>query len=193
MSLRNIIKIILASLIIGSLSVLYVTKYFSGDSTEKNGIWFTISPSKQSSSDPYKTIYQIRHSYLPLGRVEGLSFWTDHDDNNKFLYSNCTYLLEGVHIKTSFFTIYVADYYLHPIMHGNHASAISSYDLVQEKAGKFFIYLSAYPQNNNWLQTTNINKYKLVLNLYNTPFIAPSGLHKLVLPKIKRLFCGVPS
>lgn len=192
-TIKAIIIVISLSLILGLLSVFVSEKYFKGFNNLTINNWHKLGMNDQKNPDPYKSLYYIWNGIIAPSKVEGLSYWLQSDQNGRPLQPNCTYKLHSSPIATEFFTIYTTDSNFHTIYNAQLPTALNSSDLVLDETGNFTILISKYPQSNNWLATLAEQPFYIILNLYNTPFVSPSGVTPLILPTVELLYCGTPN
>ncbi|WP_370932008.1 DUF1214 domain-containing protein [Bartonella sp. DGB1] len=193
--LRNIFSIviiILLSVLLAIISANYTVKNFSGFNKRIEDIWINSPYASSKQADPYEKAYSIHNAIITLGKAEGLSFWTKTDSNRKLLQANCDYKLTIFNLPADFFTIYATNNQLAPLKNTNNFPYfLLSKQLVKNQDNNAIIYVSKQPYSGNWLSINSNSNYMLVINLYNTPLVTPSGVRKVKMPKIEKLSCNI--
>lgn len=177
--------------LLGTLSVHYMTRHFEGFGKRQEGQWTTSPHGSSAAADPYEKAYERHYAMLTLGKAEGISFWTARDTAGQPLKSHCTYKITGKLLPAEFFTLYAADNQLTPLPGRlGFPNFIVSKDLVSDVGGNFEVIVSPELHAQNWLAIGKSKKnYRLVINLYNSMLVAPSGVHTLTMPKVQLKTC----
>lgn len=181
---------LILGIIAGIASADYSIKNFSGFGKRKEGIWVSAPNASSKQSEPYEKAYDIHNAIITLGKAEGLSFWTKIDSKGEKLNPKCTYKLSGRGLPAEFFTIYAANYKLAPLTYNSdYPEVLISRTIIKDNDQSYNIYVSPHTHEQNWLAVNSADPYMLVINLYNTPLVSPSGLRTVEMPSITKISC----
>ena len=130
--------------------------------------WTAWPKTGTADPDPYARASIARKGRLPIALGDGVSFNVHADDNGKLLDGRCDIVLSGITPAARFWTLtlYNTD--------GNlRANSINRYgftseEIVRRADGNFEIVVAPRANPGNWLPTGGIERYQLVLRLYDT-------------------------
>jgi hypothetical protein len=119
-------------------------------------------------ADPYARASIARSGRLPTALGDGVSFTVQFDDNGKALDGRCDVVLSGITPTARFWTLtlYNADGAL--VANSVTRYGFTSQEIVRRADGSFEIVVGPRAQPGNWLPTGGIERYELLLRLYDT-------------------------
>jgi hypothetical protein len=130
-----------------------------------------------------------RTGEVPLGAGEGLSFTADKDSNGEPLSGRCIYTVEGETPAARLWTLTAYDGAGRLMVNVAHRPGFHSREIVREPDGKMRVTVAASVEPGNWLPIGPVDKFKLVLRLYDTPLTTGSQIADLVMPAIRKATC----
>ena len=153
------------------------------------GSW-TAWPSEGSTdADPYSLAMLARTGEVPLGAGEGISFTAETDADRAPLSGRCTYEVSGETPAARMWTLTAYDSTGHLMVNIARRPGFHSREIVREADGTFFIAVAATVEPGNWLPIAPVDKFELVLRLYDTPLTTGSQIAGLVMPAIRKASC----
>ena len=192
--LKNALLTLLALTIaigLGGGSVWYALNAQSGGGAIRIGPWTAFPDIGTLDADPYSKARVARQGALTLGRAEGLSFIAEADSSGEGLRRECRYTIEGGSPTARFWTLYVADVALDPIASGRpHQAALHSYEILRQADNSSVITVARNAVPGNWLPVSGTGPLRFVLNFYDTPIAASTGLSDVKLPAIVKVGCN---
>ncbi len=192
--LKNALLTLLALVIaigLGGGSVWYTLDAQSGGGAIRIGPWTAFPDIGTLDADPYSQARVARQGALTLGRAEGLSFIAEADSAGEGLRRECSYTVEGGFPTARFWTLHVADLTLDPIASGRpHQAALHSYEILRQPDNSAVITVAAQAAAGNWLPVNGTGPLRFVLNFYDTPIAASTGLSDVKLPAIAKVGCN---
>jgi len=119
-------------------------------------------------ADPYARASIARTGRLPTALGDGVSFTVQFDDNGKALDGRCDVVLSGITPTARFWTLtlYNADGGL--VANSVTRYGFTSQEIVRRADGSFEIVVSPRANPGNWLPTGGVERYELLLRLYDT-------------------------
>lgn len=133
------------------------------------GAWTAQPRSGTVDIDPYARAAVERSGELPIGIGDGVTFVAKTDDNDRPLDGRCVALLKGITPQARFFTITLYDPNGGLISNVLSRSGFTSEELIRRSDGSFEISIGPRARPGNWLPTGGVEKYVLLLRLYDTP------------------------
>jgi hypothetical protein len=132
------------------------------------GSWTAWPKTGTLDADPYARASIARTGQLPVALGDGVSFTAQSDDNGKLLDGRCDVVLSGVTPAARFWTLtlYNVDGALVP--NSIERFGFSSQEIVRHADGSFEIVAAPRAQPGNWLPTGGVERYALILRLYDT-------------------------
>jgi len=177
----------------GSLSADYALRHFGGFDTLRLGQWAAYGQTPPDRpADAYSRAAAARSGAIQLGRAEGISFFLDKDDYGRPLSGRCRYMLAGEAPEARFFTLYPVSAAKIPLAgagFGGRPAKLFSQDIIRMESGAFRIIISPQAEAGNWLAAPQ-GRFRLQLNLYDTPITAMTGLSRPAMPVLTRLKGG---
>lgn len=132
------------------------------------GAWTARPKMGTTDADPYARASIARIGFLPTAVGDGVAFAAQADDDGKPLDGRCDVVLAGITPAARFWTVtlYNLEGELAANSVGRHG--FSSQEIVRHADGSFSIVVAPRAQPGNWLPTGGIERYTLVLRLYDT-------------------------
>jgi hypothetical protein len=130
--------------------------------------WDAFPKTGTADADPYARASIARSGRLPIALGDGVSFSVQEDDDGKKLDGRCDVVLQGITPTARYWTLtlYNAD-------GGLVANSLSRYGFTSEEItrrsdGSFEIVVAPRAKPGNWLPTGGVERYELILRLYDT-------------------------
>ena len=154
------------------------------------GAWTARPRSGTVDIDPYSRAAIVRSGELPLGAGDGVAFTATADDNGKPLDGSCDVIVSGVTPAARFWTLTLYDLNGHVVPNPLERYAFTSQELVRRSNGAFDIRIAARARAGNWLPSSGVARYNLVLRLYDTPVgVATRARRDAPMPAISTESC----
>jgi hypothetical protein len=154
------------------------------------GSWTAWPKTGTADADPYARASIARTGQLPTALGDGVSFTAQADENGKLLDGRCDVVLAGITPAARFWTLtlYNAAGELAANSVGRHG--FSSQEIVRQADGSFEIVVAPRAQPGNWIPTGGIERYALVLRLYDTAVgIATKAGREVPMPSVTTRGC----
>jgi hypothetical protein len=133
------------------------------------GTWTARPRNGTADIDPYSRATIVRNGELPIGTGDGIAFTASRDDRNRALDGRCDVVVSGVTPPARFWTLTLYDNKGHLVANSLQRYGFTSEEIVRGSDGGFEIRLAARSRAGNWLPTGGIERYTLMLRLYDTP------------------------
>jgi hypothetical protein len=133
------------------------------------GSWTAWPRTGTADADPYARATIARTGQLPVGLGDGVSFTARQDGSGRLLDGRCEVTVQGVTPAARFWTLtlYNADGKL--VANSMNRYGFTSQEIVRRADGSFEVTISPRASDGNWLPTGGVERYLLVLRLYDTP------------------------
>ena len=120
-------------------------------------------------ADPYARASIARSGRLPIALGDGVSFTVHEDDDGKLLDGRCDVVLSGITPVARYWTLtlYNPDGALVANSVGRYG--FTSEEIARKADGTFEVVVGPRANAGNWLPTGGVERYLLVLRLYDTP------------------------
>ena len=105
----------------------------------------------------------------PIGSGDGVAFYANADDAGQPLDGRCDVLLSGITPQARFWTITLYDPEGRLVANSAQRHGFTSQEVIRNANGSFDITVAPRARPGNWLPTGGVEKYLLVLRLYDTP------------------------
>ncbi len=154
------------------------------------GSWTAWPKTGTADADPYARASIARTGQLPTALGDGVSFTAQADENGKLLDGRCDVVLAGITPAARFWTLtlYNGAGELAANSVGRHG--FSSQEIVRQADGSFEIVVAPRAQPGNWIPTGGIERYALVLRLYDTAVgIATKAGREVPMPSVSTRGC----
>lgn len=140
--------------------------------------------------DPYSRATITRSGELPIGAGDGIAFTARADDKNKRLDGRCDVVVSGVTPPARFWTLTLYDSKGHLVANTLQRYGFTSEEVVRGSDGNFAIRVAARARSGNWLPTGGIERYTLMLRLYDTPVgVATRSKRDAPMPAVATVGC----
>ena len=133
------------------------------------GAWTAWPKTGTAEIDPYARATIARSGELPIGSGDGVAFFTSSDDAGRALDGRCVVTLSGVTPAARFWTVTLYDPDGRLVPNAADRYGFTSQEIARNADGSFEIVIAARARPGNWLPTGGIDRYVVVLRLYDTP------------------------
>jgi hypothetical protein len=131
------------------------------------GAWTANPKIGTSDIDPYARATIARSGELPLGSGDGIAFVAHSDDSGRRLNGQCDVVLSGTTPSARFWTIALYDPEGRLVPNTLNRQGFTSQEILRRNDGTFEITVAPRPRAGNWLPTAAVERYILVLRLYD--------------------------
>jgi hypothetical protein len=132
------------------------------------GTWTSFPKTGTTDADPYARASIARTGRLPTALGDGVSFTAQSDDKGKALDGRCDVVVSGVTPASRFWTITLYNPVGELIANTVDRHGFTSQEIVRRADGSFAIVVAPRASAGNWLPTGGVERYILVLRLYDT-------------------------
>ncbi len=132
------------------------------------GSWTAWPKTGTAEADPYARASIARTGQLPIALGDGVSFTAQSDDKGKLLDGRCDVVLSGVTPAARFWTVTLYNKDGEMASNSVERFGFSSQEIVRHADGSFEIVVAPRAKPGNWLPTGGVDRYALVLRLYDT-------------------------
>jgi hypothetical protein len=154
------------------------------------GAWTARPRTGTSEIDPYARASIARSGELPIGTGDGIAFTATTDDQKKPLDGRCDVVVSGVTPAARFWTLTLYDTKGRLVPNALQRYGYTSQEIVRAADGAFEIRLASRSRAGNWLPTSALERYVLMLRLYDTPVgVATRTQRDAPLPVIATVGC----
>jgi hypothetical protein len=138
---------------------------FGGLSIES---WTAWPKSGTVDADPYERASIARSGRLPTAMGDGVSFILTSDDDGKSLDGRCEVVVSGITPAARFWTVTLYNRDGGLVANSTNRYGFTSQEVVRHADGSFEIVVAPRANSGNWLPTGGVERYELVLRLYDT-------------------------
>ena len=154
------------------------------------GAWTARPRTGTVDIDPYSRATITRNGELPIGTGDGIAFTASTDDKKKALDGRCDVVVSGVTPAARFWTLSLYDNKGHLVANALQRYGFTSQEIVRGADGGFEIRIASRSRAGNWLPTGGIERYSLMLRLYDTPVgVATRTQRDAPMPQIATVGC----
>jgi hypothetical protein len=154
------------------------------------GAWSASPRSGTADIDPYARAVVARSGELPIGSGDGIAFIARTDDAGRPLDGRCDITLTGVTPVARFWTLTLYDPQGYLVGNALQRYGFTSQEVVRSADGAFGIRVSPRARSGNWLPTGGLDRYMLVMRLYDTPVGVASRMQRdTPMPSITSVGC----
>jgi hypothetical protein len=154
------------------------------------GAWTAWPKTGTADIDPYARANIARTGELPVGSGDGVAFYARSDDEGRTLDGRCDIVLSGITPQARFWTMTLYDPEGRLVANSVQRQGFTSQEIVRRADGSFEIVVGPRARPGNWLPTGGIERYILVLRLYDTPVgVATRTAREAPMPAIARRSC----
>jgi hypothetical protein len=155
------------------------------------GAWTAWPRSGSVDIDPYARAIIARSGELPIGTGDGVAFYARTDDAGKDLDGRCTFVLSGMTPPARYWTLTLYDPEGRMVANAIDRHGFTSAEIVRDVGGRFAVSVGPRARAGNWLPSGGIERYVLVLRLYDTPIgVASMTSREGPMPAIARKDCS---
>jgi len=143
-----------------------------------------------SEIDPYARASIARSGELPVGTGDGVAFQASTDDKKRPLDGRCDVVVSGVTPAARFWTLTLYDTKGHLVANSLQRYGFTSQEIVRGSDGGFEVRVASRSRAGNWLPTAALERYTLMLRLYDTPVgVATRTQRDAPMPSIATVGC----
>jgi hypothetical protein len=154
------------------------------------GAWTAWPRHGTAGIDPYARAMVARSGQLPVGSGDGLAFRARSDDEGAPLDGRCDVVLSGMTPQARYWTLTLYDPDGALVRNSVSRHGFTSHEIVRRANGSFEITVSPRSRPGNWLPTGGIERYALMLRLYDTPVgVATRTQRDAPMPSIATVGC----
>ncbi|MGP9811856.1 DUF1214 domain-containing protein [Rhodopseudomonas sp. NSM] len=154
------------------------------------GAWTARPRAGTAEVDPYARAAIARSGELPIGAGDGIAFTATADDAKRPLDGRCDIEVSGVTPPARFWTLTLYDPRGHLVANNLERYGFTSQEILRAADGAFRIRVAARSRAGNWLPTGGVERYMLVLRLYDTPVgVATRTQRDAPMPSIATVGC----
>jgi hypothetical protein len=154
------------------------------------GAWTAWPKNGTAGIDPYARAMVARTGELPVGSGDGVAFYARTDDGGQVLDGRCDVTLSGITPQARFWTLSLYDPEGWLVANSVQRYGFTSQEIIRRADGTFEITIGPRARPGNWLPTGGVEKYLLVLRLYDTPIgMATRSGRDAPMPSIARRAC----
>lgn len=133
------------------------------------GSWTAWPRTGTSDIDPYARASVARSGELPIGSGDGVAFVARGDDRGRPLDGRCDVSVSGITPAARFWTLTLYDGQGNLVSNSLQRYGFTSQEIVRSADGAFEIRIAARSRAGNWLPTGGLDRYLLMMRLYDTP------------------------
>lgn len=154
------------------------------------GSWTAWPKTGTADADPYARAAIARTGRLPTALGDGVSFAAQSDDKGKLLDGRCQVVLSGVTPTARFWTLTLYNPEGELVTNSVERYDFSSQEIVRHADGSFEIVVAPRAHSGNWLPTGGIERYALVMRLYDTAVgVSTKAGREIPMPSITTRSC----
>jgi len=154
------------------------------------GSWTAWPKTGTMDADPYARATIARTGQLPIALGDGVSFTVQADDNGKLLDGRCDVVLSGVTPAARFWTLTLYNANGALVANSVNRYGFTSQEIVRNADGSFEIAIGPRANPGNWLPSGGVERYALVLRLYDTAVgVSTKAGREVPMPNIKTRIC----
>jgi hypothetical protein len=154
------------------------------------GAWTAWPKTGTAEADPYARATIARTGQLPIGLGDGVSFSAQADDNGKIFDGRCDVVVSGTTPTARFWTLTVYNIDGQLVANSVNRYGFTSQEIVRRADGSFEIVVAPRANSGNWLPTGGVERYLLVLRLYDTAVgVSTRAGREAPMPAIKTRIC----
>jgi hypothetical protein len=132
------------------------------------GSWTAWPKTGTVDADPYAQASIARSGRLPTALGDGVAFTATSDDKGRVLDGRCAVVLSGVTPAARFWTLTLYNLDGGLVANSLNRYGFTSQEIVRHADGSFEIVMAPRANPGNWLPTGGVERYQLLLRLYDT-------------------------
>jgi hypothetical protein len=149
------------------------------------GAWTAWPKNGTQEIDPYARAGIARSGQLPIGSGDGVAFFARIDDHGHILDGRCDVTVNGTTPPARFWTLTLYGMDGRLVANSVNRYGFTSQEIVRRLDGSFDIVIAPRARAGNWLPTGGVERYMLVLRLYDSPVgVATRSGREAIMPKI---------
>jgi hypothetical protein len=133
------------------------------------GAWTAWPRNGTPSIDPYARAMVARSGELPVGSGDGVAFLARADDTGRLLDGRCDVAVSGITPQARYWTMTLYDPEGRLVANSVQRHGFTSQEIIRRADGSFELMVGPRARPGNWLPTGGVERYLLVLRLYDTP------------------------
>jgi hypothetical protein len=133
------------------------------------GAWTAWPKTGTPDIDPYARAVVAQTGRLPIGSGDGVAFFAQNDDRGRVFDGRCDVVVNGTTPPARFWTFTLYDRSGRLVANSINRYGFTSQEIVRRADGSFEIVIAPRARAGNWLPTGGVERYVLVLRLYDTP------------------------
>ena len=133
------------------------------------GAWTAWPKTGTAEIDPYARAIIARTGELPVGSGDGIAFYARATDTGTLLDGRCEISVSGITPAARFWTLTLYDPDGRLVANSIDRHGFTSEEVIRQMDGTFAIAIAPRARPGNWLPTGGVERYRLVLRLYDTP------------------------
>lgn len=154
------------------------------------GAWTAWPKTGTSDADPYARASIARSGELPVGAGDGVAFLAKTDDNGRTLDGRCDVVVTGTTPQARFWTLTLYEPNGKLVANSIDRQGFTSQEILRRADGSFEIAIAPRARTGNWLPTSGIDSYVLVLRLYDSPVgVATRAAREAPMPAVSVRSC----
>jgi hypothetical protein len=154
------------------------------------GAWTARPKTGSAEIDPYSRAGIARTGELPVGAGDGVAFYASATDSGRPLSGTCVISISGTTPPARFWTLTLYDPEGRTVPNGAERYGFTSQEVARRSNGTFEVVAAPRARPGNWLPTGGIDRYVLVLRLYDTPVgVATRSQREAPMPQISEKSC----
>ena len=155
------------------------------------GAWTAWPRTGTVGIDPYARAMIARSGELPIGVGDGVAFYAQADDQGKTFDGRCEVDISGITPTARFWTLTLYDPDGKLVANSINRHGFTSQEIIRSSDGSFTIRVGPRARYGNWLPTGGVERYILVLRLYDTPVgVATRAGREAPMPAITARDCA---
>lgn len=155
------------------------------------GAWTAWPKTGTADIDPYARAAIARSGELPIGSGDGVAFFASSDDGARALDGRCAVTIAGTTPAARFWTMTLYDLDGRLVPNAADRYGFTSQEIARRADGSFEIVLAPRARPGNWLPTGGIDRYVVVLRLYDTPVgVATRTAKDAPMPAVTQGYCA---
>lgn len=175
----------------GSLSSWYAVEGGTRFNTQRIGPWTQWSNAGRPDSDPYSRVRFSKRQELVFNANLSARYEALSDSGGRLLYSSCDYVLEGMRVPGTWWSLAVFDGEGRLIPNPAERYGYNASTVMKEPDGSFVIRLSRDAKPQNWIPTARAGRLIVILEIQQRTGAASlvTDQDGIILPEIKRSRC----
>jgi hypothetical protein len=154
------------------------------------GAWTAWPKVGTAGIDPYARAMVARSGELPVGSGDGVAFYARTDDVGRPLDGRCDAVIDGITPQARYWTTTLYDLEGRLVANSVQRYGFTSQEIIRRADGTFEITVGPRARPGNWLPSGGIERYVLVVRLYDTPIgVATRTGREAPMPSITQGAC----